>query len=211
MRELEHYVGAGSQVLVVADHESAHEQVADCCPDSSRLTASFRFGDTTDRKTLESLELDCFQNVIILSYSDALPIQQADAGTLLTLLHLRDIADRFGYAFAIVSEMLDVRNRALAEVTQADDFIVSDQLISLILAQVSENKALNGIFQDIFDPEGSEIYLKPAGDYIKLGVAVNFYTVVESARQRGQTVIGYRLRANSGMAAKDYGVVVNPK
>ena len=38
--------------------------------------------------------------------------------------------------------MLDVRNRELAEVTQADDFIVSDKLVSLMLAQVSENKDL---------------------------------------------------------------------
>ena len=62
--------------------------------------------------------------------------------------------------------MLDVRNRELAEVTQADDFIVSDKLISLMLAQVSENKDLNAVFDDLFDPDGSEIYLKPAADYV---------------------------------------------
>ena len=50
--------------------------------------------------------------------------------------------------------MLDLRNRELAEVTQADDFIVSDQLISLMLAQVAENKHLNAVFADLFDPRG---------------------------------------------------------
>ena len=42
--------------------------------------------------------------------------------------------------FSIVSEMLDLRNRALAEVARADDFIVSDRLISLLMAQVAETK-----------------------------------------------------------------------
>ena len=57
--------------------------------------------------------------------------------------------------------MADVRNRSLAEVTRADDFIVSDRLISLLLTQVSENKQLNAVFADLFDAAGSEIYLRP--------------------------------------------------
>jgi voltage-gated potassium channel Kch len=210
VRELNHYVGSGSQVWVVADQENAQEQVASCCPDSGNLRVEFIFGDTTNRTILDSLNLETFQNIIVLAYSDVLPEQQADARTLLTLLHLRDIADRGGHSFAIVSEMLDVRNRALAEVTHADDFIVSDQLISLILAQVSENKALNAVFEDIFDPEGSEIYLKPAADYVALDAPVSFYTVVESARRRNQIAIGYHRRVDSTNAAKNYGVVVNP-
>ena len=91
----------------------------------------------------------------------------------MTLLHLRDIADRKGVDLSIVSEMLDVRNRHLAEVTRADDFIVSDRIVSLMLAQISENKALNAVFADLFDPEGSEIYLKPAGDYVALDTPVD--------------------------------------
>ena len=62
--------------------------------------------------------------------------------------------------------MLDDRNRELAEVTEADDFIVSDKLLSLMLSQISENKHLKAVFADLFDPEGSEIYVKPAVDYV---------------------------------------------
>jgi hypothetical protein len=106
--------------------------------------------------------------------------------------------------------MLDARNRELAEVTQADDFIVSDKLISLLLAQISENKYLSAVFTDVFDPEGSEIYLKPARDYVQVGRPMTFYTVVEAARRRGHVAFGYRLAAESGVASKAYGVVVNP-
>ena len=48
-----------------------------------------------------------------------------DAKTLVTLLHLRDMAQKDETPFSIVSEMLDLRNRELAEATQVDDFIVS--------------------------------------------------------------------------------------
>ena len=106
--------------------------------------------------------------------------------------------------------MLDIRNRNLAEVTRADDFIVSDKLISLMLAQVSENKALNAVFADIFDPEGAEIYLKPAVNYIQPGQPVNFYTVIESAARKNEIAIGYKLECHSGNPDKAYGVVVNP-
>ena len=104
-----------------------------------------------------------------------------------------------------------MRNRALAEVTRADDFIVSDRLISLLLTQVSENKALSAVFADLFDAEGSEIYLQPAADYVATGRAVDFYTVVEAARRRGEVAIGYRLRAQANDPLHDYGVVVNPR
>jgi ion channel POLLUX/CASTOR len=148
--------------------------------------------------------------VIALSYA-GLDIQEADARTLVTLLHLRDIAERDDTPFSIVSQILDLRNRELAEVAHVDDFIVSDHLVSLLMAQLSENGKLYDVFADIFDPEGSEIYLKPIGDYIETDRAVNFYTLVEAARQRGEIAIGYRLMKDTKDPLQSYGVHTNPK
>jgi hypothetical protein len=92
-----------------------------------------------------------------------------------------------------------------------DDFIVSEHLISLMLAQLSENVGLFDVFQNIFDPAGAEIYLKPVGDYVETGHPVTFYTVVEAARRRGETALGYRIAAEAKDAGKDYGVHTNPK
>jgi len=79
-----------------------------------------------------------------------------------------------------------------------------------MLSQISENKELAAVFQDLFDPEGSELYLKPAEDYVELGRPLNFYTVVEAARQRGEVAIGYRHHAEAHDPARSYGVRVNP-
>ena len=69
---------------------------------------------------------------------------------------------------------------------------------------------LLAVFEDLFRADGSEIYLKPAQDYVATGREVNFYTVTESARRRGETAIGYRLERHAGDPARAYGVRVNP-
>ncbi len=80
-----------------------------------------------------------------------------------------------------------------------------------MLSQISENKELNAVFTDLFDPEGSEIYLKPASNYVEAGQPLNFYTVVEAARRRGEVALGYRLKAQETDADQAYGVTMNPK
>jgi voltage-gated potassium channel Kch len=208
--ELDNYVAPGSTVTVMADMDEAETQTRCQGRAARNMEVSFQRGDTTDRATLENLNVPSYDHVIILCYDDQADIHKADAITLVTLLHLRAIAERSGHHFSIVSEMLDVRNRQLAEVTRADDFIVSDMLTSLMLAQVSENKYLSEIFADLFDAEGAEIYLKPASTYVAADERVNFYTVVESARRHGEVAIGYRLMTDANDAARAYGVVVNP-
>src|SRR4029079_15297343 len=89
--------------------------------------------------------------------------------------------------------------------------IVSEHLVSLMMSQLSENAELMGVFTDIFDPEGSEIYLKPIENYVTMGEPVNFYTVVEAARRRGEIALGYRLTSEATNADKSYGVHTNPK
>jgi hypothetical protein len=140
-------------------------------------------------------------------------VQRADARTLVTLLHLRDIASRSGVHLTITSEMLDDRNRELAEVTQVDDVIVSDKLISLLLTQISENHHLTSVFDELFAADGSELYMRPAADYLKLGEPTTFRTLVESARRRGEVAIGYRQVGGANgesSGGSGLGVFVNP-
>lgn len=208
--ELDNYVGGNSFLKIVADVPDLENHLNDGVESLKNLGAEIKIGDTTDRKLLDELDLTSFQHIIILCYSDDLDAQAADAKTMMTLLHLRDIEEKKGEAYSIVSEMIDVRNRALAEIAKADDFIVSDELTGLLLTQISENGELLEVFNELFRAEGSEIYLKPAADYIAPDREVNFYTIVESAKRRGEIAIGYRLERYSNDAARAYGVYVNP-
>jgi len=210
VHELDNYVAQGSQVTVVADIYNIEKQITAQGGKLTNQTLVVEEGETTDRDLLNKLGVQDYDHVIVLAYSTVEP-QEADAKTLVTLLHLRDMAQKDETPFSIVSEMLDLRNRELAEATQVDDFIVSEHLISLMMAQLSENAELFDVFADVFDPEGAEIYLKPVSDYVAPGSAVNFYTVTEAARRRGETTLGYRITAEANNAGKAYGVHTNPK
>jgi voltage-gated potassium channel Kch len=211
INQLDAYVAPGSTVVLMADSDSIRAELDTHCASLTNLTVELVVGDATDRKTLESLTRTHFDHVITMSSSEELDVQAADARTLITLLQLRDIGASAQREFSIVSEMLDLRNRELAAVTRADDFIVSDRMVSMLLSQISESRDLAAVFADLFDPDGAEIYLKPCGDFVEPGRAVSFYTIVEAARRRGEVAIGYRVKASSTDASKAYGVRLNPK
>ncbi len=204
LEELNSYVVKGSSVIVVADIDDPG------LPTFANMPVTFRRADPSHRAVLDTLGVDGSDHIIVLANKEHLAAQRADAKTLITLLHLRDIADKLGVELNVVSEMLDDRNRELAEVTNADDFIVSEKLVSLMLSQVSENEQLTDVFGILFDSAGSEIYLRPAELYIKPGTDVDFYTVLEAARRVGETALGYRLDRFAHHADENYGVHLNP-
>ena len=209
IQQLDQYVALGSTVTVVAEFPAAEVDVSERALKLQRQTVRYQQGDPTDREVLETLDLIKYNHAVVLC-NPALEAEQADAQTLVTLLHLRDISDRNQHDFQVVTEILDVRNQALAQVARPDDFVISEQIISLMLAQVSEQKSINAVLTDLFNPEGSEIYLKPVDAYVAVDRPINFYTVVEAARQRGESAIGYRHKADANNIARSYGVVINP-
>jgi len=208
VEQLDQYVATGSELQVAALNPDAVGALDALQSRVADLHIGLKEADITDRVALEALDIGSFDHVVLLA-EPAATAEVADSRTLITLLHLRDMAGRQGGRYSIVSEMNDERNRKLAQVTQADDFVVGGRLISMLLTQLAENHHLAGVFASLFDPAGSEIYLKPADDYVRLGVRIDFGTVVEAARRRGETAIGFRHLAESDVPPQ-YGVVINP-
>ncbi len=210
--------GRGPKVITMLDEfvqPGSTVELATRCPDPraslaplENLTVGYTHCDPTDRSRLEGLDVGSYQKIIVLADADADP-DHADARTLITLLHLRDMEERQCLDYGIVSEIHDDANREIAQVTRADDFVVSERLISLLLTQLSENRHIYDVFHDLLDHRGSEIYLKPAGDYLLPGREANFATLLEAGRARGETVIGYRLQAEFHVSPH-YGVYLNP-
>ncbi len=210
--ELSRYVKPGSVLTVAGDIPGFEQEILSMPMEAANMRVEARVIDTSHAGSIEALEVQSYDSVMVLGYSDHMEAQAADTRTLITLLHLRKLSERLGQHISVVSEMIDIRNRELAEVTRADDFVVSNKLVSLMLAQASENEYLSSIFDDLLDEDGSEIYMRPVGDYVDLALPVNFYTIAEAARQRGETAIGYRRKRESevGDDRNMGGVVVNP-
>ncbi|MFC2123842.1 potassium transporter TrkA [Bacteroidota bacterium] len=210
IKELALYLNPGSSIKVLSEIKNGEKVIDKLNKSFSAIEISYQKADTTDRDTLEGLNVQQYDHLLLLSYQERYDIQQADSKTLISLLHLRNIAEKSNISLSIVSEMLDVRNRELARVTDADDFIISDNIISLLMAQVSENKHLMRVFDHLFQASGSEVYLKPVDEYVKSGYEMAFYVVLEAALRKDQIAIGYRQMKYRRDTSRNFGVVLNP-
>ena len=204
--ELSRFVAPGSVLTVVADTPDLATKARAIQLHGGNLALDIREGDSSSRSEIRALDPLSYDHVLVLGYNEDLEPQPADTRTLVTLLHLRQIAEGAGTRSSVVSEMIDVRNRELAEVSKADDFVVSNKLVSLMLAQAAENEYMTRIFGSLLDENGSELYLKPASDYIEPEAEVDFYTVTIAAMLQGHTAIGYRRRNGGG----SWSVRINP-
>lgn len=136
--------------------------------------------------------VDNGNNNMLLLNDDSLEAEASDSQTLLRLILLRDISDKTGTHLTITTEMCNTDNQRLAMQARVDDFVISTDFISLLMAQISEEPDLKALIDDLLDEDGSELYLKPAADYVPLGKEVDGYTVTESAARKGEIFVGYR-------------------
>ncbi|MEI9920890.1 MAG: potassium transporter TrkA [Bacteroidota bacterium] len=211
IRTLDRQFIKGSQITVFANSDDLEAQVEAVRSSLTNQTLTLERGNIRNRKALTELinKCDC-NHVILLCYSDTMDMQSADSLTLITLIHLRRAVEETGRNFTVVSEILDIRNRALAEATHADDFIVSDNIISMVIAQLACNIDLKAVFDELLTPGGADIFLRPVRDYVRIDQPVSFYTIAASAARYNQTAIGYRVAEYSTDAEKKYGVVLSP-
>ncbi len=202
LHQLDQFVAPGS-VADVLVHEATLASLDLPIPPLVNLEVHLRHIDGRTAEYDEVAAARPYGSVIILGYRDAGTPAEADAKTLLTLLLLNRALRGVNRRPRIVTELLDARDVDLAVVTGADDFVVSDALASLMMAQLAERAELHAVFTDLFDSEGSAVQMRPARTYAPAG-AVAFADVVAVAADRGEVALGYRVAATNE-------VVVNPR
>lgn len=212
IRELETHVARGSELVILID-DSSHE-VDDVMIDLQRLdlanqVVSVRTGDPISRTAINAvLDDGPYDHVMLLCDRENFGVDQADARVLLTLMHVRTASQ--SAQGNVVAELLDPNDVELASQGDRDDFIVSQRLISLLLAQLSQSPHLVAVFDDLFDSDGTAVALHPASRYLPNGRAT-FDDVVAAARSWGVVAIGYRSASATGRPdCLPGGVRVNP-
>ncbi|GAA0161818.1 ion channel [Lithospermum erythrorhizon] len=116
---------------------------------------------------------------------------------------IRDM-QQASYKSIVISEILDSRTRNLVSVSRISDYVLSNELVSMALAMVAEDKQINRVLEELFAEEGNEMCIKPAEFYLYDQEELCFYDIVIRGRQRREIVIGYRL----GTAER---AVINPE
>jgi hypothetical protein len=219
IREYADYVLEGSEVDVVIKDapEALRARVASLDGEGVRVRLIDK--DPLTSEDLESINPFSYNHVIILPqkpHLDAEP-ERIDSETIVVLLHLRKQLKALTDAGAkvstkLITEILDSENRDLISHAGVDDFIISNRMVSMLFAQMSEEPEIEGVYENLFREEGSEIYVKPAWLYFSaLPVTCRFGDLMRAAQKRGgEIAIGYKLRKLESDSGANYGVKINP-
>ena len=210
LREEDHYVAPGSTVTIALSEEQYARKGEIEQLDVSNISLKVVSCDFYDRDQLEAL-LEPGLSVLVLAddneEDDEETVEEKDSLILMILLQLRYLSEKKGYRLNITSEMLRVENQELAQFANVNDFVVSKNITSLIVTQICQSRELKRIFEELLREDGSEIYVRPAGNYLKLGVKTDIYTACEAAARQREVMIGYRRRDKDTGAVE---MVTNP-
>ena len=212
IKEVETHVSQGSELVILVDpdsHEVAEVEAELALSGVTKQSVSLKFGSTISRSVLaDVLSSGAFDHVMILCERSRFGLDEADARVLLTLMHVRALSPES--TSNVIAELADPNDVELGHQGDSSEFIVSMQLISLLMAQLSESPHLSHVFADMFDGVGAAVAMHPAERYVPLG-ETDFDSVIASARNWGVVAIGYRAASpGGGSAALAGGIRVNP-
>ncbi|MEE3002312.1 MAG: hypothetical protein VX908_06445, partial [Planctomycetota bacterium] len=190
LKELNDHLAPGSSLKVVYDSDYTRGPGDELLQSLNNIKITTQTAHTSRRVDLEKLDLGAIDEIVLLSYRDSLDRQSADSRTLLTLVHLREFVANSGRPIGIASELLDARNRALANRGREDDFIASEELVSNVMVQLSENPHLSLVLDELLTAAGSEMYLRSVDQYIEPNTRISFGAIVQAGLDRGDAVIG---------------------
>jgi ion channel POLLUX/CASTOR len=214
------YVLEGSSVDVVLAEppDAIREEVARLSAAQASVEVRLIEANPLDRESLAGLQPFSYDTVIVLRQDPEGPpnAERIDAESIMVLLHLRrlrrDLPPGTWVGTKIITEVLDSQNQDLINRAGVDDFIISDRLVSMIFAQLSQEPRIKLVYDDLFEEAGSEIYVKPAWLYFdQLPANVRFCDLMRVAQNRSDEVcIGYKIKALDGDGDKNFGVSLVP-
>lgn len=194
LRELEQTVFPGSEAWLMPGWSK--EALGQFIRTEVGTPKSLRFvhveGDPTMPDELAKIVAVGFGAVMVLA-DTARGQDEADARTVITVLSLRDLFRQLDSARPrIISEILDPRTKDLLEPEPGADFVVSQEMTSMLLAQISQRRELSVVFAELFDSSaGNELYLKRSACFAPVGQPTPWLVIQKVARQRKEVAIGY--------------------
>ncbi len=171
-------------------------------------------------KNADSLKLNVLKEATPFSYDNIIILSQdineqradkIDSDTLIILLWLRKLKEGLGQVNTkVITQVLNSENQEIITQTDVDDFIISNKLITMILAQLSEEPLIKLLYDDLFSEDGSEIYVKPADLYFtSFPQKIRFSDLIGIANKREEICLGIRKGDQRKNAAANFGVKLN--
>ena len=220
IQEYADYVIDGSQIdVMIKDPPPQLAETIEKLDQNTTVQVRLIDKDPLDSNDLESMDPFLYNNVIVLPQKPSMDseLERIDSETIVVLLHLRKLQKVLTDAGKIVetkliTEVLESANRELVTHAGVDDFIISNRMVSMIFAQISEQPDIQRVYDNLFQEDGSEIYVKPAWLYFdSLPATCRFSDLMRVAQKRDEEIcLGYKLKALEGDTDANYGVKLIP-
>ena len=166
---------------------------------------------------LKDLNLYQYDSISIMAISGKTS-EETDAKTLTLLLGIQQIFQDYTrlnnqtVGTQLIAEIINSDDTDLVVKAGVKDFLLSNQFVSKILAQASQEPEIMNIYNSLFGSEGSELYLKPVSLYLdseKLS-QVSFGDCILAAQSRGELCMGIRIASEVISREKMFGIRLIP-
>lgn len=151
LHELDGFLGTAANVNVLADESMIPGGFP--TQGSYQHRVAFRHTKHDPDEIRAIIDEDRPDVLVVLGYLERLGEDEADALTLLTL-HTIANAPLHHHRPRIVAQMLNNEVGNLARTGDADDFVVTDALVSRMLVHLARERTLAPVFDDLFDAQG---------------------------------------------------------
>tara|TARA_B000000557_G_scaffold58329_1_gene45290 strand:- start:3206 stop:5134 length:1929 start_codon:yes stop_codon:yes gene_type:complete len=218
------YLSKGSELCVfvsskVPEMGLSKATLAEDYPD---VKISMNEIDLNDLKSLNEIKPQNFDSILILSPGGT-TIEEMDAYVISLLIRIRQILIKSNGAKSgsdsrqwpkLITEVMDSENIDIILNSGVEDFMVSNQFVSQIMAQVSEEPMALDVYDDLFQAEGSELYIKPVSYYFDFKdeetMTIPYGECVQAAKLRNEVILGLQIHADQKSKDDMFGIVLIP-
>lgn len=169
--------------------------------------------EVDNQEIMVTLKPEQYDNVIILS-GDGGVAELRDSDTIAKLLEFRHYFKnnvKGELKTQLITEVADSQNIEVIQAAGVNDFLISNQFLSKIYAQVGEEQDVLKVYEDLFSEEGSEVYIKPIKLFTTIsGKKVTFGDLCAAAARRGESCFGIIIAAELNDRSKNNGFKINP-
>merc|ERR1712159_432745 len=133
-----------------------------------------------------------YNSILMLSEEGKDAGMSADSRVMVSMLVMRHIQEsREVKNRILVTEIRDPRTQELMSLTKCSDSVVGNELVAMILAQISEDRDIGYVMEDLFSEEGMEMHIKDIRLFVAPDELLCWWDIVGRCMQRNMLPIGW--------------------